>query len=41
MGGQVLLGVIPAEDMDLVIHSKTPTVDINPANPNVACSIAK
>ena len=41
MGDQVLLGVIPMEDMDLVIHPKARTVDVNPANPNVACSIAK
>jgi clan AA aspartic protease len=41
MGDQVLLGVIPMEDMDLVIHPKTRKVDVNPENPNIACSIAK
>ena len=41
MGDQVLLGVIPMEDMDLVLHPKTRTVDVNPENPNIACSIAK
>ena len=41
MGDQVLLGVIPMEDMDWVLHPKTRTVDVNPENPNIACSIAK
>lgn len=41
MGDQVLLGAIPMEDMDLVIISKTRTVDINPFSPNIATSIAK
>ncbi len=41
MGDQVLLGAIPMEDMDLVLHPKTRTIDVNPDNPNIACSIAK
>lgn len=41
MGDQVLLGAIPMEDMDLVIHPKTKTLDGNPENPNVASSVAK
>lgn len=41
MGDQVLLGAIPMEDMDLVLHPKTRTIDVNPENPNIACSIAK
>ncbi len=41
MGDQVLLGAIPMEDMDLVIHPKTRSIDVNPDNPNIACSIAK
>ncbi len=41
MGDQVLLGAIPMEDMDLVIHPKTRSIDVNPENPNVARSIAK
>jgi clan AA aspartic protease len=40
-GDQVLLGAIPMEDMDLVIIPKERRVDVNPLNPNVACSIAK
>ena len=38
LGDQVLLGAIPMEDMDLIIVPKTRTVDVNPANPNFACS---
>ena len=41
VGDQVLLGAIPMEDMDLVILSKDKRLDVNPASPNVACSIAK
>src|SRR6267143_1486484 len=41
MGDQVLVGAIPLEDMDLIIIPKTQTLDVNPASPNVATSIAK
>ena len=41
MGDQVLFGVIPMEDMDLVVIPKTRTIDVNPASPNLATSIAK
>jgi len=41
MGDQVLLGAIPMEDMDLVIHPKTRKIDVNPDTPNIASSIAK
>ena len=41
MGDQVLVGAIPMEDMDLVIIPLTRTLDVNPASPNVATSIAK
>jgi clan AA aspartic protease len=41
MGDQVLLGAIPMEDMDLVIVPKERRLDVNPASPNIACSIAK
>jgi clan AA aspartic protease len=40
-GDQVLIGAIPMEDMDLVIIPLTRTLDVNPASPNVATSIAK
>ena len=41
MGDQALLGVIPMEDMDLVIIPKTRTVDVNPYSPNIGTSVAK
>src|ERR1041384_8647834 len=41
MGDQVLLGAIPMEDMDLIIIPKTRTLDVNPASPNFASSMAK
>lgn len=41
MGDQVLFGVIPMEDMDLVVVPGTRTLDINPDSPNVATSLAK
>ena len=41
MGDQALLGVIPMEDMDLVIIPKTMTLDVNPNSPNIATSVVK
>ena len=41
MGDQVLLGAIPMEDLDLVILPKDRKLDINPASPNIASSLAK
>lgn len=41
MGDQVLLGVIPLKDMDLVIFPKERILDVNPYNPNIATSIVK
>ncbi|MFL5329311.1 MAG: clan AA aspartic protease [Gemmataceae bacterium] len=40
LGEQVLLGAIPMEDMDLIVIPKTRTLDVNPANPNIAGSSA-
>jgi hypothetical protein len=40
LGNQVLLGVIPMEDMDLMVHPRTRQVVPNPENPNIAGSIA-
>jgi clan AA aspartic protease len=40
LGDQVLLGAIPMEDMDLVVHPGTRQVIPNPANPNIAGSMA-
>jgi len=41
MGDQVLFGVIPMEDMDLVVVPGTRSLDVNPESPNVATSLAK
>jgi len=41
LGEEVLLGAIPMEDMDLVIHPKLLKISVNPANPNAASGLAK
>jgi clan AA aspartic protease len=41
LGNEVLLGAIPMEDMDLVVLPGARQVALNPANPNIAVSIAK
>jgi clan AA aspartic protease len=41
VGDQVLLGAIAMEDMDMVVSPKDRRIDVNPENPNIACSIAK
>jgi clan AA aspartic protease len=41
MGDQVLVGAIPMEDMDLVVVPRTRTLDVNPASPGIASTIAK
>jgi len=41
MGDKALLGVIPMENMDLVVVPKTREVRVNPNSPNMASSIAK
>jgi len=41
LGDMPLLGAIPMEDMDLIIHPSRMTLEVNPANPNMAVSIAK
>jgi len=40
-GDQVLVGVIPMEDMDLIVIPRTRTLDVNPNSPNIATTIAK
>jgi clan AA aspartic protease len=40
LGTQALLGAIPMEDMDLVVLPSTQQVAVNPANPNIATSVA-
>lgn len=39
LGEQVLLGAIPIEDMDLVIHPAQLKITVNPQNPNMAVAI--
>lgn len=41
IGDQVLLGAIPMEDMDLVVHPRDRSVDVNPSSPGVASCIVK
>ena len=41
LGDEALLGAIPMEDMDLVVLPGARQVAVNPANPNIALSIAK
>ena len=36
LGDMVLLGAIPMEDMDLIIHPAQLKLTVNPANPNIA-----
>jgi hypothetical protein len=40
IGDQVLLGAIPMEAMDLVIHPRSLTLMPNPDSPNVPASLA-
>jgi len=41
LGDQVLLGAITMEDMDLVVHPRSRSVEVNPKNPNIGCSTIK
>ncbi len=41
LGDEVLFGVIPMEDMDLVVIPGTRTLAVNPESPNLATSLAK
>ena len=41
LGDEVLLGVVPMEDMDVVVAPATRTLTVNPASPNIARSIVK
>jgi clan AA aspartic protease len=40
-GDQCLLGAIPMEDMDLIVHPKLLKLSVNPSSPNVASGLAK
>jgi len=41
LGDSVLMGAIQMEDMDLVVHPRTQTITVNPANPNTPLAIVK
>ena len=41
MGDQVLFGVIPMEDMDLVAHPGSQSVTVNPKSPNIPSAVVK
>ena len=41
LGDSILLGVIPMEDMDLIINPVTREVTVNPESPNIPSSLAK
>lgn len=41
LGDSILLGAIPLEDMDLVIHPATLKLSANPNNPNIPLSVVK
>ena len=41
MGDEVLLGAIPMEDMDVIIHPATRSMVVNPESPNIAMTKAK
>ena len=40
MGDEVLLGAIPMEDMDVLIHPQSRSLIANPANPNIPGAMA-
>ncbi|MFN5317232.1 MAG: clan AA aspartic protease [Bacteroidia bacterium] len=41
MGDEVLLGAVPMEDMDLVVHPKLLKITVNPESPNIPRGHAK
>lgn len=41
LGDSVLLGVVPMEDMDLVINPLTQQVTVNPQSPNIPHALVK
>ncbi len=40
-GNEVLLGAVPMEDMDLIIHPKLFKLSVNPESPNIPRGIVK
>lgn len=41
LGGEVLLGAVPMEDMDVLVSPATRTLIVNPDSPNFARAIVK
>jgi hypothetical protein len=41
MGDEPLLGAVPMEMMDLVLHPSSQTLTVNPASPYVPVALAK
>ena len=41
IGTEVLLGAVPMEDMDLVVHPKLFKLSVNPESPNIPRGIVK
>jgi clan AA aspartic protease len=41
LGDEVLLGAIPMEDMDVIIHPASRTLRVNPESPNIAMAKIK
>lgn len=41
MGDEVLLGAVPMEDMDLIVHPKLLKLTVNPESPNIARGYVK
>ncbi|MCC5814746.1 MAG: clan AA aspartic protease [Leptospira sp.] len=41
LGDEVLLGAIPMEDMDVLVHPATRKLVVNPESPNIPMSIIK
>ncbi len=41
IGDEVLLGVVPMEDMDLIVSPSKQTVVVNPESPNIPSSVVK
>lgn len=41
LGDTVLMGAVPLEDMDLVIHPREQTLTVNPLSPDIPSAIVK
>ncbi len=41
LGDEVLLGAVPMEDMDLVVHPASGKLTVNPESPNIASAKVK